>query len=124
MVDVAGTQGYLATSLSIMNLMQCIKQARWLTDSTLLTLPQIERYMLPLMDVRNGRAIETLSQLVVMSEQEIMGVLTQVPGLSFSAVRNIVNVVMAMPFLDIDINLVSEHLEVVSKNHVRVGGGQ
>ena len=46
MIDVAADAGYLTTSLKIMNLLQCIKQARWPEESTLLTLPKIKPRML------------------------------------------------------------------------------
>lgn len=46
MIDVAADSGMLSTSLSIMKLLQCIKQARWDDDSPLTTLPHIEKTML------------------------------------------------------------------------------
>jgi replicative superfamily II helicase len=46
MIDVSADHGYLTTSLTIMNMLQCIKQARWLDESTLLTLPHIRPKML------------------------------------------------------------------------------
>ncbi|KAI7865814.1 Sec63 Brl domain-containing protein [Spinellus fusiger] len=46
MLDVAADNGYLTTSLNIMNMLQCIKQARWLNESSLLTLPKIKPKML------------------------------------------------------------------------------
>lgn len=47
MIDVAADAGYLTTTLTIMNMLQCIKQARWLDENTLLTLPRIRPSMLP-----------------------------------------------------------------------------
>ncbi|KAJ3598650.1 hypothetical protein NHX12_002155 [Muraenolepis orangiensis] len=43
MLDVAANEGWLVTALSICNLVQMIVQGRWLTDSSLLTLPHLEQ---------------------------------------------------------------------------------
>uniref|UniRef100_A0AAR2IX77 Activating signal cointegrator 1 complex subunit 3 n=1 Tax=Pygocentrus nattereri TaxID=42514 RepID=A0AAR2IX77_PYGNA len=43
MLDVAANEGWLVSALSICNLVQMIVQARWLHDSSLLTLPHIEQ---------------------------------------------------------------------------------
>ncbi|XP_035275988.1 activating signal cointegrator 1 complex subunit 3 [Anguilla anguilla] len=43
MLDVAASEGWLVTALSVCNLVQMIIQARWLHDSSLLTLPHIEQ---------------------------------------------------------------------------------
>ncbi|KAL0173068.1 hypothetical protein M9458_033379, partial [Cirrhinus mrigala] len=43
MLDVVANEGWLVSALSICNLVQMIIQARWLHDSSLLTLPHIEK---------------------------------------------------------------------------------
>lgn len=43
MLDVAANEGWLVSALSICNLVQMIVQARWLHDSSLLTLPHIDQ---------------------------------------------------------------------------------
>lgn len=43
MLDVAANEGWLVTALSICNLVQMIVQGRWLHDSSLLTLPHVEK---------------------------------------------------------------------------------
>ncbi|KAL0984962.1 hypothetical protein UPYG_G00151150 [Umbra pygmaea] len=48
MLDVAANEGWLVTALSICNLVQMIVQARWLDDSSLLTLPHVEQQHLHL----------------------------------------------------------------------------
>lgn len=42
MLDVAANDGWLATALRLAQLMQMVIQARWATDSSLLTLPHVE----------------------------------------------------------------------------------
>ncbi|XP_048670508.1 activating signal cointegrator 1 complex subunit 3 isoform X3 [Marmota marmota marmota] len=48
MLDVAANQGWLVTALNITNLVQMLIQGRWLKDSSLLTLPNIEQHHLHL----------------------------------------------------------------------------
>ncbi|XP_029414442.1 activating signal cointegrator 1 complex subunit 3 isoform X3 [Nannospalax galili] len=48
MLDVAATQGWLVTALNITNLVQMVIQGRWLKDSSLLTIPNIEQHHLHL----------------------------------------------------------------------------
>lgn len=43
MLDVVANEGWLVSALSVCNLVQMIVQARWLHDSSLLTLPHIEK---------------------------------------------------------------------------------
>ncbi|XP_016378084.1 activating signal cointegrator 1 complex subunit 3-like, partial [Sinocyclocheilus rhinocerous] len=43
MLDVVANEGWLVSALSICNLVQMIIQARWLQDSSLLTLPHIQK---------------------------------------------------------------------------------
>eukprot|EP00744_Colponema_vietnamica_P004990 GILI01007369.1.p1 GENE.GILI01007369.1~~GILI01007369.1.p1 ORF type:complete len:1506 (-),score=381.72 GILI01007369.1:171-4298(-) len=45
MVDVAANSGHLYAALKIMNVMQCVVQARWWHDSTLLQLPHVTEPM-------------------------------------------------------------------------------
>ncbi|XP_062952899.1 activating signal cointegrator 1 complex subunit 3 isoform X4 [Cynocephalus volans] len=48
MLDVAANQGWLVTVLNITNLIQMVIQGRWLKDSSLLTVPNIEPHHLHL----------------------------------------------------------------------------
>jgi activating signal cointegrator complex subunit 3 len=46
MIDVAAESGWLATTLQIQTLLQMIVQGCWHNQSSLLTLPHLERFML------------------------------------------------------------------------------
>lgn len=48
MLDVAASQGWLVTTLNITHLIQMVIQGRWLKDSSLLTIPNIEQHHLHL----------------------------------------------------------------------------
>ena len=51
MIDVSADEGWLATVLRTMHLVQMVVQGRWLHDCSLLTLPGIEMDHLPLFKV-------------------------------------------------------------------------
>uniref|UniRef100_A0A182M3Z2 Activating signal cointegrator 1 complex subunit 3 n=1 Tax=Anopheles culicifacies TaxID=139723 RepID=A0A182M3Z2_9DIPT len=44
MIDISAERGWLATTLRIQQLMQCIIQARWLDDPVVMMLPHVETY--------------------------------------------------------------------------------
>lgn len=44
MIDISAENGWLATVLRTQHLMQCVVQARWHDDSSLMTLPYVEDY--------------------------------------------------------------------------------
>ncbi|XP_067305469.1 activating signal cointegrator 1 complex subunit 3 [Pseudorasbora parva] len=69
MLDVVANEGWLVSALSICNLVQMIIQARWLHDSSLLTLPHIEKQDLYVFRRWSGRGgyrgpIEGLPELI------------------------------------------------------------
>ena len=70
MIDVAADTGLLTTSLTVMNMLQCIKQVRYLHDSTLLTLPGIQEYMLDKIK-HKGRVIRSIAELTEFSPADI-----------------------------------------------------
>uniref|UniRef100_A0A8B9HKM1 Activating signal cointegrator 1 complex subunit 3 n=1 Tax=Astyanax mexicanus TaxID=7994 RepID=A0A8B9HKM1_ASTMX len=72
LLDVAANEGWLVSALSICNLVQMIVQARWLHDSSLITLPHIEKQSLYLFRYVNHKLassanyspIEALPELI------------------------------------------------------------
>ncbi|KAK7147949.1 hypothetical protein R3I94_010466 [Phoxinus phoxinus] len=74
MLDVVANEGWLVSALSICNLVQMIIQARWLHDSSLLTIPHIEKQDLYVFRRWSGRTtrggggyrgpIESLPELI------------------------------------------------------------
>lgn len=73
MIDASAEQGWLATSLRLMLLMQMIIQARWLTDSPLTTLPHIEPHHLYLFE--NKHELATLPGLMQASYKKLADIL-------------------------------------------------
>lgn len=63
MIDVSSAEGWLATALRCMHLVQMVVQGRWLHDCTLLTLPCVDPDLLLLFRI-NGRSLECLPELL------------------------------------------------------------
>ena len=120
MIDITAEKGMLQPCLSVMNILQSVKQARW-RDESLLTLPRVERYMLPTLTAntlgrqgqKNGRNggkgqgnaakknVERLFDLTSMSEQEVKVFFGRVPSLSPAHLNDIWKVVEKLPLLQI-----------------------
>ncbi|KAF9085804.1 hypothetical protein BGX23_009353 [Mortierella sp. AD031] len=113
MIDITAEKGMLEPCLSTMNILQSVKQARW-RDESLLTLPRIEKHMLPVLAAaprsgqRNGngnkkatKKVERLFDLTSMSEQEVKAYFGKVPSLSPAHLQDIWKVVQRLPLLDI-----------------------
>lgn len=64
MIDMSADEGWLATSLRIMHIVQMVIQGRWLQDSTLMTLPSISPQHLPLFVGPRKQPIESLPELL------------------------------------------------------------
>lgn len=47
MIDICAEKGWLVTVIRIQHLMQCAIQGRWLDDSPVLTLPNVEEFNVP-----------------------------------------------------------------------------
>lgn len=47
MIDISADSGYLVMCLQLVQLMQMIIQARWITDPPIITLPDVEKYLIP-----------------------------------------------------------------------------
>ena len=63
MIDVSSAEGWLATSLRCMHLVQMVVQGRWLHDCTLLTLPCVDPELLSYFRAE-GRSLECLPELL------------------------------------------------------------
>lgn len=50
MVDMAANEGWLATSIRLMHLVQMCVQGRWISDNSVLTLPHLEEEHLELLN--------------------------------------------------------------------------
>ncbi|KAG0287376.1 activating signal cointegrator 1 complex subunit, partial [Dissophora globulifera] len=108
MIDVTAEKGMLQPCLSVMNILQSVKQARWRHES-LLTLPRVEKHMLSILAIPSGRhgrnskkptdtnpkTVSRLFDLTSMSEQEVKSYFS----------KDIWKVVQKLPRLSIDTSI-------------------
>lgn len=51
MIDISAEAGYLVLCLRLIQLMQMIIQARWITDPPIITLSNIEKHLIPSQEI-------------------------------------------------------------------------
>eukprot|EP00727_Mastigamoeba_balamuthi_P005510 m51a1_g1579 putative activating signal cointegrator 1 complex subunit 3 (2006) ;mRNA; r:104604-111515 len=108
MIDLAADRGWLWTCLNTMQLMEMVVQARWLDDSTLLTMPFVEERMLPWF--RTAIKVETLPELFEHAEDELRAKLaTQMPPHHVSA---FVSALQQLPSVDVGYKVTEANDEV------------
>ncbi|KAI8147505.1 Sec63 Brl domain-containing protein [Fennellomyces sp. T-0311] len=119
MIDVAGDAGYLTTSLKIMNLLQCIKQAHWPEESTLLTLPKIKPRMLREIRYKN-KTLRCLAELTQFSDKQIKSIFDRVSGLSEQDVAEIQRVVSRLPVMDMKVTIDSKKTYLIPETTYKI----
>ncbi|ORX62001.1 Sec63-domain-containing protein [Hesseltinella vesiculosa] len=107
MIDLAADAGHLTTCLTIMNSLQCIKQARWMNESTLLNLPHLQPHMLKEMKIQ-GKPIQCLAELLQYNERQIQGMLNKSQYLSKDQAQEVLRVVKRLPLIDIQTKIDSK----------------
>jgi hypothetical protein len=86
MIDVAADSGLLTTSLTVMNMLQCIKQGRYLHDSTLLTIPGIDEYTADKIKYK-GKSVKSIAELTQCSPTEIQKIFQNIQQLSKDQIK-------------------------------------
>ncbi|XP_078001399.1 activating signal cointegrator 1 complex subunit 3-like [Glandiceps talaboti] len=106
MLDVAADQGWLVTALRIMQLVQMILQSRWFQESTLLTLPHIEKHHLHCFRSIKGQTVECLPELLAVcrDRRHVLQRLLE-RDLSDREITDIWEVVCKLPRMDVRIHL-------------------
>ncbi|KAG0229103.1 activating signal cointegrator 1 complex subunit [Actinomortierella wolfii] len=137
MIDITADKGMLEQCLSVMNILQCVKQARW-RDESLLTLPHVERSMLPVLtkarggkkgkqngneDQKEGNApakkagIERLWDLAKMSEKEVKTLFGRIPTLTQAQVNEIWRVIERLPVIEMTTSIDMGAKSFLVKDH-------
>ncbi|KAF9970658.1 activating signal cointegrator 1 complex subunit [Actinomortierella ambigua] len=124
MIDITAEKGMLTQCVETMHILQCVKQARW-KDESLLTLPRVERSMLPVLTKARGGSkkggrnggnqgddgqqqqatkertggVERLWDLAQMSEKEVKALFGRIPTLTQSHIQDIWRVVERLPVI-------------------------
>jgi len=99
MIDICAESGWLASTLRVLTLLQMIVQARWDTDSSLLTLPHLQHHMLYLF---SSPGITNLPQLVhkVGEQYEALAKILR-PELEEQEVEDVWAVVKRLPIMTV-----------------------
>ena len=99
MIDVTSDAGWLHTALSTMNLMQMIMQGRMITDSSLLTLPHIERRHLRNLEKHGLSILPQLMDLCYSNKQQARRVLSEC-GINGRKIDQVVDLCLRLPVID------------------------
>ena len=117
MVDVAGESGWLGTTLRVISLVQMCQQARWDSDSSLLTLP----HLLPQsLYVFSGQRISSLPQLLhqAATYQDLARLLR--PELEEEEIEEVWAVMERLPRLEVSLQVNGERLQTGGQSGLRV----
>ena len=100
MIDICVVKKHLHTAIGVMKLVQCIRQGRWVTDSSLTCLPHFSLDKIPLK--YKGKLIETLREICQYSGKDLDAVLS---SFSDSEKTDICRVLSKIPKYEIDVKI-------------------
>ncbi|GAB0096726.1 activating signal cointegrator 1 complex subunit 3 [Sergentomyia squamirostris] len=113
MVDVCAERGWLATTLRVQQLMQCVIQARWYDDSPLLCLPHVEQHHLPLFHKIKSTSPEVI--LPILREKffrNFEGIASPLrDGFLEREIEDIHRVLKELPVVNVKLSLQGPHLD-------------
>lgn len=104
MIDVSAENGWLATTLQIINLMQMVLQARWSSQSTFLCLPHIEEHMLYVFRQKNLACIPQLWNLIDKGQSEPLAKILRAE-LEENQIDPLLEALNKLPKLQVDLSL-------------------
>ena len=103
MIDVSAENGWLATTLHIVNIMQMVIQGRWVTESPILILPHLEPHMLYLFKKKKLQSIPELWNLCQGQCEPLASILR--PELDESLIDATYEALYRLPMLKVDMKL-------------------
>ncbi|KAJ3352530.1 activating signal cointegrator 1 complex subunit [Entophlyctis luteolus] len=103
MIDFSAANGFLETCLGIITMMQSIKQARWPSDSPILTLPHLTEEHTEILRNNKNKPIESLTDLCKMPSIDLIRLFSTLPGIRSSDAQEIVNVVLKLPVMEAEV---------------------
>lgn len=101
-IDVTVEIGHLSTALMFMTLLQCIKSARWPSNSPLSILPGVDIMGLPEQRAKNKALPTTLQDLARLPPKEIERIASIVSS-SYGAKNSFLKAVSAIPNVDVSV---------------------
>ena len=126
MIDVCAENGWLASTLRIIILLQMIVQARWDTDSGFLVLPHIEPHMLYLFSQLRASCIPELLYHLKGNYEKLASVLRA--ELDEQEIEDVWAALRRMPVLDVSMSVKGQQVEkspkkLSAENWIRVETG-
>jgi hypothetical protein len=94
MIDVAASEGWLDTTTGVVNLLQCVKQAMWPTDSQLFCLPHVNR---ELVEAASKIGIVTIKDALKLGATKLSAALGY--SLTTKQVKELVGVLIRLPII-------------------------
>jgi activating signal cointegrator complex subunit 3 len=104
MLDVCADAGWLGTTLSVVNLIQCIMQARWVDDPSLLTLPHADASLLSSLEAARCVCLPQLVEGLAAGGQErarLVGAIEAAVGPGKA--KDVVTVAERMPLVAVSV---------------------
>ncbi|KAJ3020927.1 UNVERIFIED_CONTAM: activating signal cointegrator 1 complex subunit [Siphonaria sp. JEL0065] len=105
MVDIAADKGILGTCLGVVTMMQAIKQARWPSDSPLLTLPHVTDENVDALKTHKTKPITALTDLCKMSDLDVVRLFSTLPGVRSNHAQEIAGVVANLPTMQVHVSV-------------------
>ncbi|KAI9348199.1 Sec63 Brl domain-containing protein [Obelidium mucronatum] len=116
MVDIAADKGILGTTLGVINMMQAVKQARWPSDSPLLSLPHLTEENVEALRSHKTKPVTGLFDLCKMGDMDVVRLFSTLPGVRANHAQEIAAVVANLPVMNVVISVESS----MNKNGVWV----
>ncbi|ORY41007.1 Sec63-domain-containing protein [Rhizoclosmatium globosum] len=91
----------LGTTLGVVKMMQAIKQARWPSDSDLLTLPHVTEENVEALKTHKTKPITSLLDLCKMPNMDVVRLFSTLPGVRSNHAQEIATVIANMPLMEV-----------------------
>ncbi|CAF0793697.1 unnamed protein product [Didymodactylos carnosus] len=125
LLDVSAYNGFLQTTIWIINFLQMVIQARWLNDSDLLTLPSVEREHLSLFKIKTDY-IDCLVKLCEVCDTGKLDVLVSMLSKQFqrSDIDKIYHHITKLPQIELTLNIkgwwendpeINKHVDLITQ---------
>ena len=118
MVDTAAYNGHLSTTLCVMEIVQCIKQAIWPTSSPLYQLPGLTTEHIQRLVTNKGSEIQCLGDLLALPDKDLLDWFKKAFG-PLEA-QKLCGMVRALPLVDISVKFNGQPVSSNKPSHLRL----
>jgi hypothetical protein len=101
MIDICVVKRHLQTAIGVMKLVQCIRQGRWVTDSSLTCLPHVSLDK-PGRIKYKGRSIESLGEICRYSGKDLDAILSSFSSSERTDIRRVLSII---PKYELDVKI-------------------